>query len=513
VPVGGSLSKKGKITGSLPFRLPDGSAQVAKLVDAPDLGSGAERRGGSSPLLGTSLAAWPKQHVDLRTEKMTENATMEQATAAAAPTPSALERRIELTVALAAIDKDVEQRLKRMSRTVKMAGFRPGKVPMKMVAQQYGHQARSEAIGAAVEQAFGEQVRAQSLRVAGYPHIEPKAAANDGEMAFTAVFEVYPDIVPGDVSGQAVEKVTLAVGDAEVQQTLDVLRKQRTTYGDAERPSQKEDRLVIDFTGRKNGEEFPGGKATDYAVMVGGGMMLPDFEKQLDGVKTGDTRTFDVTFPADYHAADLAGQTVQFDMVVKKVEAPQLPALDAEFAKSLGVADGNLDKMMAEVRSNLEREVKKRLQARIKERVMEVLLTVNPIEVPKALVEVESQQMAEAAKRDLESRGMGARNIPVEASWFTDQAIRRVKLGLILAELVQAKDLHAKPEQVRAIVDDFASTFEDPKEVVRWYYSQPQRLAEAEALALENNVVDWVLAAAQVTEKAIAFDELMGNGA
>ena len=433
--------------------------------------------------------------------------------AAASVAPSPLERRVDMTVALADIDKDVEQRLKRMSRTVKMAGFRPGKVPMKLVSQQYGMQARSEAIGAAVEKAFGEQVRAQNLRVAGYPSIEPKTGAGDGQMAFTAVFEVYPEIVPGDVSGQGIEKASLTVSDAEVQKTLDVLRKQRTTYGAADRPSQKEDRLVIDFTGRKDGEEFAGGKATDYAVMVGGGMMLPDFEKQLEGVRAGDTRTFDVAFPADYHAADLAGHTVQFEMAVKQVEAPRLPELDAEFAKSLGIADGNLDKMMAEVRSNLEREVKKRLHNRVKERVMEVLLIVNPIDVPKALVEVESQQMAEAARRDLESRGMGAKNIPVDPTWFTEQATRRVKLGLILAELVKAKDLHAKPEQVRGIVDDFAATFEDPKEVVRWYYSQPQRLAEAEALALENNVVEWVLAAATVTEKAIAFDELMGNAA
>ena len=229
---------------------------------------------------------------------MTENvATQESSTAAA--TPSALERSVNLSVAMADIDKDVEQRLKRMSRTVKMAGFRPGKVPMKMVAQAHGPQARNEAIGAAVERAFGEQVQAQNFRVAGYPNIEMKPAANATHLEFTATFEVYPDIVPGDVAGQSIEKATLTVGDDEVQKTLDVLRKQRTTYVDADRPSQKEDRLVIDFTGRKDGEEFPGGKATDYNVMVGGGMMLPDFETQLEGVKAGDARTFDVTFPAD----------------------------------------------------------------------------------------------------------------------------------------------------------------------------------------------------------------------
>lgn len=439
--------------------------------------------------------------------------TDKASTDVAIDTSSALERRIEMMVALAEIDQDVEQRLKQMSRTVKMAGFRPGKVPLKMVAQQYGSQARSEAIGAAVEKAYGEKVREQNLRVAGYPRIEPKSDASPGQLGFTAVFEIYPDIKPVDISGQPIEKPTLTVTEAEVDKTLEVLRKQRVSYVETDRGAMKDDRLVIDFVGRRDGEEFPGGKATDFAVMVGGGQMLPDFEAQLEGVKTGGKKTFDVTFPTDYQTTELAGATVQFEVSVKKVEAPHLPEIDADFARQLGVADGDVEKMRVEVRSNLEREVRKRLLAKVKEQVMEALLKVNPIEVPKALVEMESQQMAEAARRDMESRGMMMKNIPVEPSWFTEQATRRVKLGLLLAELVKAKDLHVKPEQVRSIVDEFAETFEDPKEVVRWYYSQPQRLAEAEALALENNVVDWVLATAQVSETPIAFDALMGNAA
>lgn len=444
---------------------------------------------------------------------MTDKAMAEAAIA----TSSALERRIDMTVVLAEVDRDVEQRLRRMSRTVKMPGFRPGKVPMKMVAQQYGGQARSEAIGEAVEKAYSEKIREQNLRVAGYPRIEPhtgpNAEATPGVMGFTAVFEIYPDVVLADVSGQTIEKPSLTVTDAEVDKTMEVLRKQRVSYVETDQGAAKDHRMVIDFVGRKNGEEFPGGKASDFAVMVGGGQMLPDFEANLEGLKAGETKTFDVTFPADYQAKELAGEKVQFELSVKKVEAPVLPEIDADFAKQLGVADGDTDKMRAEVRSNLEREVKKRLLAKVKEQVMEALLKVNPIEVPKALVEMESQQMAEAARRDMESRGMGMKNIPVEASWFTDQATRRVKLGLLLAELVKAKDLHVKPEQVRAVVDEFAETFEDPKEVVRWYYSQPQRLAEAEALALEINVVNWVLATAKVSETAIAFDDLMGNAA
>ncbi len=425
---------------------------------------------------------------------------------------SALERRIDMTVAMADIDREVEQRLKHMSKTVKMAGFRPGKVPFKLVAQQYGSQARSEAIGAAVEKVFGEKVREQKLRIAGYPRIEPKNTG-EAQLEFSAVFEVYPEVVLGDISGHEVEKPILTVGAAEIDQTIEVLRKQRTTYAPAGRGTQKDDRVVIDFTGRKNGAEFEGGKTTDFDVQVGAGRMLPDFETALEGMVEGASKTFDVKFPDDYHSKDLAGQTVQFDVTCKKIEAPQLPELDAEFARALGIADGDITKMRTEVSANLEREVKKRLQAKIKNQVMDALLVVNPIEVPKSLVDMESQQMAEAALNDLKSRGMLAKNVPVDPSWFTEQATRRVKLGLILAELVKARELHAKPENVRAIVNDFAQTFEDPKEVVRWYYTQPQRLAEAEALAIENNVVEWALTNAKVTEKAVGFDELMGNGA
>lgn len=439
----------------------------------------------------------------------TQDTTAQAANAATNP----LERRIDMAVTLADIDREVEQQLKRIAKNAKMAGFRPGKVPLKMVAQMHGGEARSEAVGAAIDKAFGEMVRAQNLRIAGQPRVEPKKAADESKLEFTAIFEVYPEFQIAEVAGKAIEKPVLTVGDAEIDQTIEVLRKQRTTYIDAGRAAVKGDRLVIDFTGRKNGEEFDGGKATDYPVFVGGGMMLPDFEVALEGVTAGQEKTFDVKFPDDYHAKDLAGSQVQFTVTVKKVEQPQLPEVDADFARALGVKDGDTAKMRAEVQSNLEREVAKRLRARVKEQAMNALLETNPIDVPQAMVQAEAQLMAENALNDLKQRNPQMKNMPVEASWFTDQAAKRVKLGLIVAELVKARDLHVKPEQVRAVVDDFAATFEDPKEVVRWYYSQPQRLAEAEALAMENNVVDWVLANAQVTDKAVAFDELMGNQA
>lgn len=426
---------------------------------------------------------------------------------------SSLERRIDVIVALADVEREVEQRLKQMSKTVKMAGFRPGKVPLKMVAQTYGEQTRSEAIGTALERAFGEKVREQKFRVAGYPRIEPKEAANDSQLEFSAVFEVYPEITLGDVSSREIEKQTLVVSDAEVDKTLEALRKQRVTYAAADRAAQKEDRVIIDFLGRVDGTEFDGGKAEDFAITLGAGRMLPDFEKGVEGIGAGEKRTIDVSFPENYNAKELAGKTAQFDITCKSVEAPQLPALDDEFAKQLGIAGGDVAKMREEVRTNLEREVKKRLQQKVKASVMDILLEVTPVDVPKSLVEAESRQMSEQMVRDMEARGMGKGMPPLDPSLFADTATRRVKLGLILAEVVKAKELHAKPDQVKAVIEEFASTFEDPQEVVRWYFSQPQRMAEAEALAVENNVVEWVLATAKVKETPAVFDELMGNGA
>lgn len=428
-------------------------------------------------------------------------------------TQGALERRIDMSVSMAEIDKEVDARLKRMARTVKMPGFRPGKVPLKIVAQTYESQARSEAIGAAVEKAFGESVREQNLRVAGYPRIEPKDGATEGTLAFSAVFEVYPQVELGDLSQSKIERPVLAVGDAEVDKTIEVLRKQRTRFETAERAAADGDRVVIDFAGRKDGELFEGGQAQDFPFVIGAGSMLKDFETAVTGLAAGESKTFDMAFPEDYHARNLAGQTVQFEVTVKRVEAAVLPAVDADLARALGVADGDVTKLRDEVRANLEREVKRRIQAKVKEQVMDALLTANPIEVPKALIDAESSQLAENAKRDLEMRGMKTKDIPVESAWFTDQAVRRVKLGLIMAELVKAKELYAKPEQVRALVEEMAQSYEDPSELVRWYYAQPERLGQAEAVVIEDNVVEWVISQAQTSENAVSFDELMGNNA
>lgn len=426
---------------------------------------------------------------------------------------SALERRLTMAVPTADIEKQVDERLKRIARTVKMAGFRPGKVPMKLVAQQYGPQVRSEVIGDAVEKAFSDAVRGQNLRVAGYPKVEPKQGGDGGSLEFTATFEVYPEVALGDLSQATIERPVLEVTDAEVDRTLEVLRKQRVKFEAADRGAQTADKVTIDFTGRIDGVEFPGGKGEDFAVVLGEGRMLPDFEAGVAGMKAGESRTVPVKFPEDYHGKDVAGKTAAFEITVKKVEAPKLPEIDAEFAKTLGIADGDLAKMRAEVRQNVEREVKKRLGADLKNRVMQALLDAAKPELPRALVDMELQRLVQNARADLESRGMKMENLPIDPQLFEDQARRRVALGLIVGEAVKKNDLGAKPEQVRALVEEQAQSYEQPDEVVKWFYSQPERLAEFEGVVVEDNVVGWVLRQARVADKAVPFEQLMGNAA
>jgi trigger factor len=426
---------------------------------------------------------------------------------------SALERRLTMAVPTAEIEKQVDERLKRIARTVKMSGFRPGKVPMKLVAQQYGPQVRSEVVGDAVERAFSDAVRGQNLRVAGYPKVEPKEGADTANLEFTATFEIYPEVALGDLTAATIERPTLEVTDAEVDRTLDVLRKQRATFEDADRAAATGDRVTIDFVGRIDGTEFPGGKGEDFPVVLGEGRMLGDFETGVAGMKAGETRKVPVKFPDDYHGQDVAGKTAEFDITVKKVEAPKLPGIDAEFAKTLGIPDGDLGKMRAEVRANVEREVKKRLGTDLKNKVMQALLDSTKPELPRSLIDMEIQRLVQNARADLEARGMKMENLPIDPMLFEEQAKRRVALGLIVGEAVKRNDLAAKPEQVRALVEEQAQSYEQPTEVVKWFYSQPERIAEFEGVVVEDNVVNWVLQQAKVVDKPMPFEQLMGNAA
>ncbi|ARU31652.1 trigger factor [Sulfuriferula sp. AH1] len=425
---------------------------------------------------------------------------------------SALERRINLSVEMQAIESEVAKRLKHIARTARVDGFRHGKVPMSIVAKQYGDEVRQEVLGNAVERAFSNAVQENKLKVAGFPRIEPKTDAADQSLfEFYAVFEVYPEITLGDISTAEISRPVVTVGDTEIDKTLDVLRKQRVQYESADRAAQTNDLVTLDYIGKVDGEVFAGGEAKGFRVVIGEGRTLPDFETALLDVKAGDKKTFDVAFPADYQAAELAGKTAQFSVEITDVAAPKLPEVDAEFAKSLGVADGDVVKMRAEIKANLEREVKNRVQAQVKDQVMQALLAATSVDTPKSLVQNEAQRLMEQARNDLQARGMNVADIPMPTDLFEERAQRRVALGLILSEVVQTNALAAKPEQIREMIEEIAQSYEEPKDVVSWYRKNPEKMQEIESLALENNVVEWVLGQAKVTDQVLAFDELMGK--
>ena len=422
---------------------------------------------------------------------------------------SRLERNLIVSLPAVEVETQITSRLKQIARTAKMAGFRPGKVPFNIVANQYGFQVRQEVMSDSVQKSFATAVKDQQLQVAGYPRFAP---ANSGESAdkfeFTATFEVYPEVKIGSLSGKKLERLAADVGDADVDNTLETLRKQRAAYDKTDRAAEKSDFLVIDFLGKLDGAPFKGGDAQNFGVVLGEGRMLPDFEVALIGMKSGEEKTFDLTFPADYQA-ELAGKTVQFSVTAKVVNAPKLPPVDAEFAKSLGVVDGDVSKMRAEIKANLERELKKRIQAKTKDQVMDALLSVSELDLPRSLVEMEISRLQEQAVKDLEARGMTTKDLQLPAELFVERAEKRVKLGLVLSEVVKQNELRARPEQIRAVVEEHAESFEDPKQMVRWYYSEQSRLAEVEGMVLEDNVVDWAAKSMEVSTATKSFDEIM----
>ena len=427
---------------------------------------------------------------------------------------STLERRINLAVPMQQIETEVSNRLRDIARNTKLDGFRRGKVPMSLVTKQYGGQIHQEVLGDAVQKSFMEAIQAHQLKVAGYPRIEPRADATDKtSIEFSATFEVYPEVTLGDVSSAKITRPVVTVSDADVDKTLDVLRKQRVRFNTVDRASQLGDLVTLDYIGKIEGAVFEGGEAKGFRVVLGEGRTLPEFEAALVDAKAGENKSFDVTFPEAYQAKELAGKTATFEVSVTDIAAPKLPEVDAEFATSLGVADGDVQKMRAEIQANLEREVKNRIHARLKEQVMQAFLDSTKIEVPKSLLEMETQRLMQNALKDMQARGMNVNpnDVPLPADIFTEQAMRRVSLGLILAEAVRVNALTARPEQINALIQEFAQSYEDPQEVIKWHHQNPERMQEIESLALENNVVEWALERVQVEDQSISFDELMGK--
>jgi len=429
---------------------------------------------------------------------------------------SNLERRLNVALPIQEIEAEVESRLKRMARQAKMPGFRPGKVPFRMVQAQYGGQVRQEVLGDALQKSFGEAVRQQNLRVAGYPRFEPKAPAEGAqagqqEVQFSATFEVYPEIALGELAGMEIERPVVSVGEPEIDKTVEILRKQRVHFHDVARVAQSGDSVLIDYAGSIDGVPFEGGSATGHSTVLGEGRLLADFEKHVIGAAPGEQRTFELTFPEDYHGKDVAGKTARFEVSVRQVAEPHLPAVDTEFAKALGVENGDIAQMRSDIKANLDREVRRRTEARVKDLVMKALLENASIELPKSLVQMEMERLMEGMRRDLAQRGLKAEDMQMPTEMFEPEARKRVALGLIVADLVRRENLVADPEKIKALVHDYAESYERPEEVVRWYYSSPERLREVESLVLENNVVEWVLARVKVQDKPTDFDELMGN--
>ena len=425
-----------------------------------------------------------------------------------------LERKITLSLPLGSIQSEVETRLKKMARTVKMDGFRPGKVPMNVVAQRYGYSVHYEVMNDKVGQAFSDAANEAKLRVAGQPRITEKEGAPDGELTFDAVFEVFPDVLIGDLSGAAVEKISAEVDDSAIDKTLEILRKQRRSFAQRaqDAAAQTGDRATVDFEGKIDGEPFEGGKAEDFQFILGDGQMLKEFEDATSGMQLGQSKTFQLAFPADYHGKDVAGKTADFMVTVKKIEAAHLPEVNEALARSLGIADATIEGLRADIRKNLEREVKFRLLSRNKQAVMDALMAKAELDLPNASVQSEIGRLMEGARADLKKRGIkDADKAPIPDDVFRPQAERRVRLGLVVAELVRANSLQARPEQLKAHIEELASSYEKPAEVLRWYYGDNQRMAEVESMVIENNVTEFVLSKAQVTEKSVSFDELMAQ--
>jgi trigger factor len=381
-----------------------------------------------------------------------------------------------------------------------------------VVAQRYGYSVQYEVMNDKLGQAFAQAANEAQLRVAGVPNITQKNEAPEGQMAFDATFEVYPEVKLGDLSTIEVERVAADVDEGAIDKTVEILRKQRRTF--TQRPAtegaEAGDRVTIDFEGKIDGEPFQGGKAEAFQFLIGEGQMLEQFDQAVRGMKVGESKTFPLQFPADYHGKDVAGKEADFMVTMKKVEAQHLPTVDEAFAKSLGIAGGTVEALRADVKKNLEREVKFRVLARNKAAVMDALVKSAELDLPKALVEAEVNRLTEGARADLKQRGIkDADTAPIPAEIFAPQAERRVRLGLVVSELVRQNNLQAKPEQLQAHIEEMAQSYEKPAEVVRWYLSDRQRMAEVEAVVVENNVTDFVMSNAKVSDKLLPFDELM----
>jgi len=414
-----------------------------------------------------------------------------------------LVRQIKVDLPAESIEQEVDKRLRDFARSARLPGFRPGKVPLKLLRQRYGASVRGEVFGEQVQSSFPRAVAEAELRPVGVPDIEPDIDQAQGRYSYVAKFEVLPDIELATLSGQSIARPVAEVTEADVDAMIERLRQQHKTWSPVERPAADGDRVKLSFQGTVDGEPFEGGTAEDVELELGSGRMIPGFEAQLEGASAGDERVVEVTFPEQYHNSALAGKPARFDVQVKEVQASELPALDADFVAAFGIADGDIDGFRADVRNNMERELAQRIKAKIKNQVMDLLLAVNPIDVPEALVAQEIETLKEQTRQSV---GGGTFELPDEP--FTESARRRVSLGLIVGELVKRHNLQADQERVRATVQELAATYEDPQAVAEYYYNDANRLSSVRSLVLEERVVEHVMEEVDVTDQPTTFQDL-----
>ena len=413
-----------------------------------------------------------------------------------------LERKLTVQVPAETVELEVNNRLNSLKNTVRVDGFRPGKVPLKVIKQKYSGTILQEVAGELMQRTFREALTQENLNPAGDPRIEAKDLLLGQVMEYTATFEVYPEIALAPVADLSIEKLDASVEDSDVDNMIDVLRKQKMDWTEVDRASANDDRINIDFVGSVDGEKFDGGSANDMPMVLGAGQMIPGFEEKLTGLKAGDETTFKVPFPEDYAAKDLAGKEAEFAVTVKKVEEPKLPEIDEEFAKAFGVESGDTEQLKTEIKANMERELAKRLSSLLKGKVMDALVSANPIDVPSATV----SQEAEALKKQTEAQSPGS-NLPADV--FIDDAKRRVQLGMILAEVAKVSAVNIDADMIKARVEDMAKDYDDPDEFVRYYMGNQEMLNGVQTLVMEDMVVDWIVGQATVTAKSSSFDEVM----
>ncbi len=422
---------------------------------------------------------------------------------------TALERKLTVVVDEQQIDDAVQKKLANLSRSVKLKGFRAGKVPMNVVKQRYGSQVRQEVLQDVIQSSFYQAITQEKLNPAGMPSFEPKQSTPGEGLEYTATFEVYPEISLADFSGVTIEKPAVDITDADIDKMLETIRKQHITWQVVERAAQQDDKVTVDFKGTVDGELFDGGSGTDMEVEIGKGRLIAGFEDGLVGLKTGDEKTLDLTFPDPYQNKDLAGKPVQFAVTVKSVKEPVLPELTDEFAAKMGIEGGTLDRLREEVRDNMARELATKIENEVKKNVMDQLLELHNIDIPASLVRQEALGLAQQMASNMQQQGMSTEQTQLSPDLFEAEASRRVSLGLVMAEIVKQQDIKADEDKVRERIEKIAEPYEQKDQVIQWYYGDKRRKAEIESLVIEEKIVDWVLGQVTVKDKSMTFNEIM----